>query len=79
MHPVGEVIIQQIDRRTDSPGQGIGPVDKIQFAADLHNNENIEDPEYTPDREHNKHGDKGFSGSAAYSGYGVGESHQAIK
>ena len=64
VQPVWNVIIDQIDRRTDGPGDGIRPVKQNDVVADLHGHGNVNDAQQAPDRQHDDHGNKGLPGTA---------------
>ena len=48
MDPVGEVVIKEIDNRTERPCDGIGHVDILNFVDDAHDDGDICDRDASP-------------------------------
>ena len=48
MNPVGEVVIKEIDNRTERPCDGIGHVDILNFVDDAHDDGDICDRDASP-------------------------------
>ena len=79
MNPVRTEIIDQVDDGADAPGQRISPVNKPDLAAQIHDGDDIGDPDHTPYGQHDAHGDEGLACPPAYGGHGMGEGQQAVE
>ena len=55
MDPVRLMIIDEVDDRADRPRDGIGPIDELDIARDVHDRRDIEDAEHAPDAQHDHH------------------------
>ena len=79
VYPVGVVIIDKINQRTDRPGKRIGPVDVLDFVGDAHDRRDIDDTQHAPDRQHDRHGYESLARAAADRGDGMGIGQQAVE
>lgn len=79
MDPVGFEIVNEVDDGTDAPGQGIGPIYISDFSGKVHDCCDVEDTDHAPYREHDAHGNEGFSCPSAYRRYGVRKCQQAVE
>ena len=79
MDPVGLQKIDQEDRRTERPGDRIGPGNSGQFVDKSYRNGDIGHPEQTPTGKHGEHRHRGLTCTAHDTGDTVGECQQKVK
>ena len=79
MYPVRKQIISQINDRTDTPRQRIGPEYIPDFLKQPHHNDNINNSNPAPDNQHDKHRHKRLPRAPAYSRHRMGKGKQKIE
>lgn len=79
VYPVGAVIIDKINHRTDRPCKRIGPIDVLNFVYDVHDCRDIDNAQCAPGCQHDRHGYESLARTAADRGDGVGIGQQAVE
>ena len=79
VHPISLEKVDQENKRTAAPGNGVGPGYGFQFVYETNRNSNIAEPEQTPTAKHGEHGDRWLSGTPKNSGNTVRKSQKEIK
>ena len=79
MYPVGAVIIDKINHRTDRPCKRIGPIDVLNFVYDVHDCRDIDNAQCAPGCQHDRHGYESLARTAADRGDSVGIGQQAVE